>query len=96
MWSLGKCSYTEAFVRIAGEMGGGLLSFPVFHAIADFMSMTPFGGPQFAKAEEEEHPVEAALSEFLATFLLCWAIYLVRRPTDKKLSRSFCQSISFG
>ena len=83
MWSLGKCGYTEAFVRIAGEMGGGLLSFPVFHFIADCMSMTPFGGPEFGKAAEEEHPVEAALSEFLATFLLCWAIYLVRMRKTK-------------
>jgi glycerol uptake facilitator-like aquaporin len=77
MLTLGKCDYTEAFVRIAGAMGGGLVSFPLFYAIADIMALTPFGGPQFSQKAGEDHPVEAALSEFVATFLLCWAIYLV-------------------
>ena len=77
MWALGKVNYTEAFVRIAGQMGGGLIAFPLFHAISEAMKWTPFGGPEF-NMKDDGHPVEAALSEFVATFLLMWAIYVVR------------------
>ena len=73
MMALGKCDYTEAFVRVAGQMGGGLVSFPLFHAASEALNLTPFGGPEF-KAEND---VEAAISEFVACFLLCWAIYIV-------------------
>jgi glycerol uptake facilitator-like aquaporin len=74
MWCLGKCSYTEAFVRVAGQMGGGLIAFPLFHAVSEAMKWTPFGGPEFNQTGD----IEAALSEFGATFLLMWAIYIVR------------------
>lgn len=37
MWCLGKCTYTEAYVRVAGQLGGGLLAFPLYHAISDAM-----------------------------------------------------------
>lgn len=74
MWALGKCSYTEAFVRIAGQMGGGLVAFPLFQAISDHFSLTPFGGPEFSK----ENNADAFIEEFCATFLLMWAIYIVR------------------
>lgn len=73
MWALAKIDYTEAFVRIAGQMGGGMISFPLFHIIADTLKMEPFGGPQFNKGNN----AEAAISEFLAMFLLMWAIYIV-------------------
>ena len=73
MWALGKVDYTEAFVRIAGQMGGGLISFPLFHALSEAMKWTPFGGPQF----NMENNAEAAISEFVATFLLMWVIYTV-------------------
>jgi len=73
MMALGKCDYTEAFVRVAGQMGGGLISFPLLHAVSEALNLTPFGGPEF-KAEND---VEAAISEFVACFLLCWAIYIV-------------------
>lgn len=73
MWALGKIDYTEAFVRIAGQMGGGLISFPLFHALSEVMEWTPFGGPEFNK----DNNIEAALSEFVATFLLMWVIYIV-------------------
>ena len=76
MWSLKKIdSYTEAFVRIAGQMGGGLLAFPLFDYVSDQMGWEPFGGPEFSSSGD--HPVEEALSEFFATFLLMWAIYIV-------------------
>ncbi|KAG7344750.1 MIP family channel protein [Nitzschia inconspicua] len=73
MWSLEKCNYTECFVRIAGQMGGGLVAFPLFHAVSNQFQLTPFGGPEFKK----ENDVEAFLSEFTATFFLMWAIYLL-------------------
>jgi glycerol uptake facilitator-like aquaporin len=74
MWALAKIDYTEAFVRIAGQMGGGMISFPLFHVIAETMNWEPFGGPEFNKSSNGE----AAISEFLAMFLLMWAIYIVR------------------
>jgi len=73
MWVLGKVNYTEAFVRVAGQMGGGLISFPLFHALSDAMNWTPFGGPEFNMEEN----IDAAITEFLSTFLLMWAIYVV-------------------
>ena len=35
MFSLGKCSYTEMLVRIAGAMSGGLCAFPFFQVLAE-------------------------------------------------------------
>lgn len=71
--ALGKCDYTEAFVRVAGQMGGGLVSFPLYHAVSEALNLTPFGGPEF----NPDNDTEAAISEFVACFLLCWAIYIV-------------------
>jgi len=73
MWSLGKVSYTEAFVRIAGQMGGGLVAFPLFQFISEQMNLNPFGGPEFSK----DNNVDAFLSEFFSFFLLMWAIYIL-------------------
>lgn len=73
MWALGKVSYTEAFVRIAGQMGGGLVAFPFFQYVSEQTNLTPFGGPEFSK----ENDVDAFLSEFFASFLLMWAIYIL-------------------
>jgi glycerol uptake facilitator-like aquaporin len=74
MWALGKTTYTECIVRIAGQMGGGLVSFPFFHEVSNYFQLTPFGGPEFSR----DNDVEAFLSEFLATFFLMWVIYTVR------------------
>ena len=73
MWALGKCTYTEAFVRIAGQMGGGLVAFPLFQYASEQFNLTPFGGPEFS----QENDVDAFLSEFFASFLLMWVIYIV-------------------
>mmetsp|Transcript_6601 Transcript_6601/g.16086 ORF Transcript_6601/g.16086 Transcript_6601/m.16086 type:complete len:284 (+) Transcript_6601:239-1090(+) len=73
MWSLNKCSYTEGFVRIAGQMGGGLVAFPLFHYISETLNLTPFGGPEFS----DENHVDAFVSEFLSSFLLMWVIYIL-------------------
>ncbi|OEU23058.1 aquaporin-like protein [Fragilariopsis cylindrus CCMP1102] len=73
MWALGKCTYTEAFVRIAGQMGGGLVAFPLFQYASEQFNLTPFGGPEFS----QENDVDAFLSEFFASFLLMWVIYIL-------------------
>ena len=77
MWSLGKCGYTEGLVRVAGQMGGGLLAFPLFHAISNHLKLEPFGGPEFNMESDEYGTAEAALSEFCATVCLCFAIYFL-------------------
>lgn len=77
MWCLGKLTYTEGLVRIAGQMAGGLVAFPVYHAISDAMKWTPFGGPEFNMDSDENKIAEAAISEFTSTVLLCFAIYFL-------------------
>ena len=76
MWSLGKCDYTEMFVRIAGQMGGGLVAFPIFHLLSETLGWVPFGGPDFDK-EADEEGVGAAFNELFATMLLLFLIYAV-------------------
>ena len=81
MWSLGKLSYTEGFVRIAAQLGGGLTAFPLFHAVAEAFELQPFGGPEF-NLDDNNEAVEAFLSEFCATALLMWAIFLLNWEFD--------------
>lgn len=71
MWALGKCSYTEGYVRIAAQLGGGLVSFPLFHAISNAMKWEPFGGPEYNMPDD----YEGFVAEFLSTLLLMIAIY---------------------
>ena len=76
MYSLGKCSYTEAFVRISGAMGGGLVAFPLYKLVADTFGLTPLGGPEFDPTNDSEG-VNAAFSEAVAVVLLMVLIYTV-------------------
>lgn len=76
MWALGHCTYTDAYVRVSAQMAGGLVAFPIFHAISDAFGMTPFGGPEF-NPEDYEHAMEAFIDEFLATLCLLWVVYIV-------------------
>jgi len=76
MWSLGKCDYTEMYVRIAGAMGGGLVAFPFFKAMTDFLGWTALGGPEF-NPDGDEDGSASALSEFTATLLLGFLVYIV-------------------
>lgn len=76
MWSLGKVNYSEAYVRIAAQLGGGLVAFPIFHALANALDWEPFGGPEF-NMEDEHATAKAFLSEFFATMLLMFAIYIL-------------------
>jgi glycerol uptake facilitator-like aquaporin len=89
MWALGKTTYTECFVRIAGQMGGGLVSFPFFYEVSDYFQLTPFGGPEYS----QDNDVEAFLSEFLATFFLMWTIYTVREGNITFLNLAFSDAI---
>lgn len=76
MFTLGKLSYSEAYIRIAGQLAGGLTAFPIFHAISNAMNWEPFGGPEFNMADADDHATEQFMSEFIATFILCWAIFI--------------------
>jgi glycerol uptake facilitator-like aquaporin len=77
MWSLGKVSYTEGLVRIAAQLGGGLVSFPIYHAVSHAMEWPAFGGPEFNMDRDEYATAEAFLSEFVATVLLMFTIYIL-------------------
>mmetsp|Transcript_8723 Transcript_8723/g.21213 ORF Transcript_8723/g.21213 Transcript_8723/m.21213 type:complete len:310 (-) Transcript_8723:205-1134(-) len=76
MFALGKCSYSEGFVRIMGTMAGGLVAFPVFKILAESMGWTPLGGPEFDPKDDEEG-IAAGFSEFFAMILLMILIYTV-------------------
>jgi glycerol uptake facilitator-like aquaporin len=76
MYALGKCSYTEAFVRIMGAMGGGLVAFPLYKLVADTMNLTPLGGPEFDPTNDADG-IHAAFSEAVAVVLLMLLIYTV-------------------
>jgi len=81
MYALGKCSYTEAFVRVMGAMAGGLVSFPLFFVLADGLGLEPLGGPEF-DPEGDEEGVAAGFSEFASMVLLCLLIYAVNWEID--------------
>jgi glycerol uptake facilitator-like aquaporin len=76
MYSLGKCDYSEAFMRIAGQMAGGLVAFPLYQAFSDALSLTPLGGPEFNAAKDADGSASAA-SEFVATALLLVIVYVL-------------------
>eukprot|EP00565_Helicotheca_tamesis_P005251 CAMPEP_0185730994 /NCGR_PEP_ID=MMETSP1171-20130828/11512_1 /TAXON_ID=374046 /ORGANISM="Helicotheca tamensis, Strain CCMP826" /LENGTH=291 /DNA_ID=CAMNT_0028400149 /DNA_START=122 /DNA_END=997 /DNA_ORIENTATION=- len=76
MWSLGKCNYTEMYVRIAAQMGGGLVAFPLYKYLSDTLGWNPLGGPEFDPTEDEDG-TKAFFSEYFATVLLCFLIYTV-------------------
>jgi len=76
MWALGKCNYTEMYVRIAAQMGGGLIAFPLFHYLSTTLDLNPLGGPAFDPTDDASGSA-AGLSELMATCLLCFLIYAV-------------------
>ncbi|KAL7535294.1 hypothetical protein ACHAWF_005122 [Thalassiosira exigua] len=76
MFALGKCNYTEGFVRIMGSMAGGLVAFPLFKVLAEQFGLTPLGGPEFDPKDDEDG-IAAGFSEFLAMVLLMILIYAV-------------------
>jgi len=78
MWCLDKIEggYTEMYVRIMGQMGGGLLAFPLYKYFADQMEWNNLGGPEFSALQDRDVH-EAFLSEMYATILLCLFIYVL-------------------
>lgn len=78
MWCLNKIEggYTEMYVRIMGQMGGGLLAFPLYKYLADQLEWTNLGGPEFSALQDRDVH-EAFLSEMYATILLCLVIYVL-------------------
>lgn len=75
MFALGKCDYTEMYVRIMGSMVAGLLAFPFFYFVSAALGVTSLGGPEYNLQDEEDDGVTGFLNEFFATFLLMAAIY---------------------
>lgn len=65
------------YVRIAGQMGGGLIAFPLFHALSNYLKLEPFGGPEYNMDTDHDSNAVAFLSEFEATFLLVLVVYAV-------------------
>jgi len=75
MFALGKCDYTEMYVRIMGSMVAGLLAFPFFYFLSASLGMTSLGGPEYNLQDEADDGVVGFLNEFFATFLLMAAVY---------------------
>jgi len=75
MYALGKVGYTEYFVRVAGQMAGGLVAFPLFLVFSNKLSLNALGGPAFSGTTASAASDDAMYAEFTSTFLLCIAIY---------------------
>lgn len=76
MYSLGKCSYSEMFVRITGAMAGGLIAFPALRFFTDTVGWIPLGGPEYSSEGDEDASL-SSFSEFAATFLLLILIFVL-------------------
>ena len=76
MYALGKCTYSEMVMRIAGAMAGGLLAFPLCKTLSDFMGWMPLGGPEYNPVGDADASA-SAFNEFASTLLLCFIVYLV-------------------
>merc|ERR550539_485269 len=81
MFALGKCTYSEMILRIAGSMAGGLIAFPLFKYLSDTMNWIPLGGPEY-NPEMDEDASASAFNEFGSTLLLCFLVYAVNLELD--------------
>jgi len=77
MFSLGKSSYTETYIRISGAMTGGLIAFPTLLYFSESMKWEPLGGPTYSPTDENDNFAAAFFNEFLAFFCLLFIIFLV-------------------
>lgn len=77
MYSLGKCDYTEMYVRIAAAMGGGLVAFPLFRHLSDTLGWEPLGGPEYSPVDDEDDGSSAFCNEFFATLLLALMVFVL-------------------
>ena len=48
-------------MRISAQLGGGLVAFPIFHAVANAMEWEPFGGPEF-NMDKDDYATAVSLS----------------------------------
>lgn len=76
MYALGKCTYSEMMIRIAGSMAGGLIAFPLCKIFSDSMGLTPLGGPEY-NPESDPDASASAFNEFAATMLLAFLVFAV-------------------
>lgn len=77
MFSLGKASYTETYIRISGAMTSGLIAFPTLLYFSDLMNWEPLGGPTYSPTDENDDFTAAFFNEFFACFCLLFIIFLV-------------------
>ena len=74
MCALGKCSYTECLVRIAGAIAGGLVAFPLALLVSNTVGLTPLGGPEYT-AKDDGDASSGVYNEFFASFFLLLVIF---------------------
>lgn len=79
MWKLGMVSYTEMYVRIAGQMAGGLITFPILRVFSDYMGWNALQGPTYVLVDDG---TSAFINEGVSTFLLCAAIFVFNFEFD--------------
>lgn len=77
MFSLGKCDYTEMYVRMAASMAGGLVAFPLFLYFSDSLGWVPLGGPEYSATDDKDDFSSAFLNEFFSMFFLLIMIYVL-------------------
>lgn len=77
MFSLGRCDYTEMYVRICASMAGGLVAFPLFLFFSESAGLVSLGGPEYSASDEKDDFGAAFLNEFFAFFCLIVMIYVL-------------------
>jgi len=82
MWFLGKCSFTECYVRIMGGLAGGLVSFPIALKWSSWMGWIELDGPSYETKDENDDTSSAFLNEFLSTFFLVISIFVLNFELD--------------
>eukprot|EP00928_Gymnodinium_smaydae_P031589 TRINITY_DN23141_c0_g1_i1.p1 TRINITY_DN23141_c0_g1~~TRINITY_DN23141_c0_g1_i1.p1 ORF type:complete len:292 (-),score=22.21 TRINITY_DN23141_c0_g1_i1:134-940(-) len=75
MVALGKLKYSAFLCRVAAELAGGLVAFPLCRRFGSYFELPALGGPSFDHVNASV--VGPAIDEFLATGVLCLAIYLM-------------------
>lgn len=82
MFCLGKCSFTECYVRIMASMAGGLVAFPLFLKFSLSMGWHELGGPAYDLKDENDDASGAFLCEFLSSFFLIVSIFVLNFELD--------------
>jgi len=77
MFSLGKCSYTEMYVRMAASCAGGLVAFPLFLYFSDTLGWEQLGGPEYSPTDDKDDFSKAFMNEFFSFFFLAIMIFVL-------------------